>query len=338
MQNRFNDETSALPDPTTDPGPDAFHTPSVSRRALLTGAGGLTVAAWLAPRTAHAAPTTVSAIDAGNGQVRLDLTAPDLRGLDAWTITVADRGDTTVRHPTALQRLNGGRTVLLDFDPVATGSHARPVVIRAGGLDGRVTTTTILHPDVTAVADATAAAVVVVPASPDPTVAAATERLVDLVEQATGARLPTVPLDDPRLDDEYAEHWPIHVGNVPDPSRRPVEAALSELSDQGYVTTTDLHATTLLGTTPLATGYAVDEFLERDVGVRWLMPGEFGTHVPELSTLSLRRHLTVRQPAIASRVPHPLHTAGRNERTEVNFALGQRLHVNPAIEGYSHNL
>src|SRR5699024_3759172 len=30
--------------------------------------------------------------------------------------------------------------------------------------------------------------------------------------------------------------------------------------------------------------------------------------------------------------------AGRNERTEINFALGQRLHVNPAIEGYSHNL
>ena len=34
------------------------------------------------------------------------------------------------------------------------------------------------------------------------------------------------------------------------------------------------------GATPRAVGFAVDAFLEREIGVRWLFPGDLGTYVP----------------------------------------------------------
>ncbi|MEW6441630.1 MAG: DUF4838 domain-containing protein [bacterium] len=59
------------------------------------------------------------------------------------------------------------------------------------------------------------------------------------------------------------------------------------LSQEGYLIKSGSGAVLLAGKTELAMYYAVERFLEKQLGVRWFMPGELGEVVPSASTVKI---------------------------------------------------
>ena len=128
-----------------------------------------------------------------------------------------------------------------------------------------------------------AEAVIVVPAGNK---AAGAADLQTYVEKASGAKLPIVTED--KLGD--ANHAPrVFVGPCRAASR---VVDLKALQPEGFVIKTDGGDLFIVGRDATETGmqvagtfYGVCEFLERYVGVRWLMQGPLGEVVPKHATL-----------------------------------------------------
>ena len=66
------------------------------------------------------------------------------------------------------------------------------------------------------------------------------------------------------------------------------KAEWERLSAEGYIMRSSPRAVLLAGKSELALYYAADRFLEKELGVRWFMPGEIGEVVPEGETRTLR--------------------------------------------------
>lgn len=166
--------------------------------------------------------------------------------------------------------------------------------------------------------------------------------LVDHIEAATGARLPVlaaadVPPDDPR---EL-----LHLGWVgPDPDEA-TEEALNDLDPDGYVISAGIRGMiTICGASDWGTRFGVYEFLERFVGVRWVLPGPDGTHIPQLDALTVPTTLIRHEPALRSRVLpylYKTHAPDAEDWTsddpQVQWATRQRTH-NRITDVGSHNL
>jgi hypothetical protein len=167
------------------------------------------------------------------------------------------------------------------------------------------------------VKNGTARAVVVVPDHPEPSVTYAAEELVTHVAKASGARLAVVHESEPR--DQSAT--PIFLGDTRaaralgiDADRLPVETFVLRTTDTAfYIAGNDVvgpeqpktpddvfsdrlyndpkhegHGDPLNMNTSAGTLFGVYDWLEHDVGVRWLWPGELGTYVPSLPTIIAR--------------------------------------------------
>jgi hypothetical protein len=109
-----------------------------------------------------------------------------------------------------------------------------------------------------------------------------------LIERASGAKL--------RLVDEAPEgRAAIHIG--------PTDAVdLAGLDGDGFVIEfPDERTIVIAGPTDWGTEFGVCEFLERYVGVRWLMPGDAGTYTPELTTITIPDEAVREEPAFFSR-------------------------------------
>ncbi|NLX15039.1 MAG: DUF4838 domain-containing protein [Phycisphaerales bacterium] len=92
----------------------------------------------------------------------------------------------------------------------------------------------------------------------------------------------------------------IHVGRNSYVDQLPL--SLETLEDEGFVLGgVDAANYVITGWTAQGTEYGVNEFLERHVGVRWLMPGEIGTHVPQLAGLEVSSDEVRQTPAFISR-------------------------------------
>ncbi|MDF2671042.1 MAG: hypothetical protein K0R67_3348 [Paenibacillus sp.] len=101
------------------------------------------------------------------------------------------------------------------------------------------------------------------------------------------------------------------------------QALLQDLNEHGFIIDTQENAITIRGTTPRATEYGVDEFLERYVGVRWLMPGPDGEHVPQHTKITVPSELVRIQPATISR-----HFFGMAGSANQKWAQQNRMHHN----------
>lgn len=73
------------------------------------------------------------------------------------------------------------------------------------------------------------------------------------------------------------------------------------LDDDGFLIRTNRNYIIISGKTDWGTEYGVYEFLEKFVGVRWLMPTELWTEVPTKSTLSVGEIDIVDSPRFLSR-------------------------------------
>lgn len=141
---------------------------------------------------------------------------------------------------------------------------------------------------------------------------------VAYVQESTGAELPIV-------SEAPAEGAVLFIG----PS--PHEIDLGDLDDDGYVIAfPDERSIVIKGPTDWGTEFGVYEFLERYVGVRWLMPGEDGTDVPAHENLSVPVEEVRQEPAFFSRL-----FSGLQGKAQTDWARRNRMRGRVS---FHHNL
>ena len=169
-------------------------------------------------------------------------------------------------------------------------------------------------------------AAVVVPADASRQDLAAANLLARYVNASSGAELPVV--DESKL----AESSPtvrVHVGQTERVKR--LDLGLDRMDDDGFVIKgVDYANIAIVGPTDYGTEYGVYEFLERYVGIRWLMPGEDGDDVPEHATIDVSIEEVRQEPAFFSRLFSGLRTDA--QRT---WARRNRMHGRVS---FHHNL
>lgn len=140
------------------------------------------------------------------------------------------------------------------------------------------------------VRDGQAHAVIVTPANALPVVQYAAQELCWHVEKASGAKLPIVTED--RV--EPSQTTRIYLGECAetrkvgvDPSKLPVNACIVRvMGDSMFLVGVDGKGVLPSDdATPMGTLFAVYEWLDTQMGVRWLWPGELGTYVPVWKTI-----------------------------------------------------
>lgn len=159
--------------------------------------------------------------------------------------------------------------------------------------------------DVGIVENQRAAAVIVTPDKPTAVVRYAAEELAHHVERATGVRLAIV-------GEAGAPTQPagrLYVGDTRAAQKAGIDVA--RLPAEGFVVRTQAGALIIAGRdgggepmdrdTAAGTLFGVYEWLERDLGVRWLWPGELGTVVPKVATVRAREGEMRGAPALFQR-------------------------------------
>ncbi len=136
------------------------------------------------------------------------------------------------------------------------------------------------------------AAIILQPGASEP-LAEAVEEIRSLTRRASGAELP--------LAEEAPEGTiAIHIGRTP-----AVEALVVDLggldADGFVIEFPDPQTIVILGPSDWGTEFGIYEFLERYLGVRWLVPGESGTYVPEMATITVPDEPVREEPAFFSR-------------------------------------
>jgi hypothetical protein len=144
------------------------------------------------------------------------------------------------------------------------------------------------------VAEGKPVAVLVLPAQPDQDEKLAAAEIQQHVEKISGVRLEIVA-----PDKKPPEMTRVLIG-----AAAPV-SLLDQIRKQGndpaaFALTVDDNRLCLRGLSPEGTLFAAYELLEQ-LGVRWFMPGELGTVVPQAATIRLQRQATVQTPSFGAR-------------------------------------
>ena len=171
------------------------------------------------------------------------------------------------------------------------------------------------------VAEGQPRAVIRVAADADKQTREAAKLLAEHVRLSTGAELPV-------KNGDIAAAVTVHVGS--DAYVKRLGLRLKELDEDGFVIRAEAGHVAIAGPTPWGTEFGVCEFLERTLGVRWLMPGPDGTDVPAHRTLAVPLGEVRGEPAFFSRLFSGL--AGSEQLT---WARRNRMHGR--VE-FHHNL
>ena len=145
------------------------------------------------------------------------------------------------------------------------------------------------------VRDGVARGSIVLPAEPDGLETRAAEELAAHIEKITGAAIPIAA-------GEQAVGVRIYIGrSAPDADTSVARIRAGGEDPASFrllVNETDVR---LVGMSPRGTLIAAYELLEQ-LGVRWFVPGDIGTVLPETRTLSLRRQDTIQHPGFSGRL------------------------------------
>ncbi|RAV22530.1 DUF4838 domain-containing protein [Paenibacillus contaminans] len=147
-----------------------------------------------------------------------------------------------------------------------------------------------------------AKAIVVTEASASQQVIDAANTLIDYVRKSTGATLPRMSAAE--AESQTGDDILIYVGYIGAFSdSASIDQELLNLDDDGFVIFPEKEANviTIAGPTDWGTEFGVYEFLERYVGVWWLLPGADGEDVPLQSSLSVSGGTVREEPAFFSR-------------------------------------
>lgn len=134
---------------------------------------------------------------------------------------------------------------------------------------------------------------------------AASDLLSDYVKKSTGAKLPVMTeAGYASQASSYPGFVKVYVGTHA-AGNTDIPQSLIGLDEQGFLLHPHGDSLTIIGPTHDGTMNGVSEFLERYVGVRWLMPGPNGEDVPLSSDLSVPWEDVRDQPVFANRVVSP---------------------------------
>ena len=166
-------------------------------------------------------------------------------------------------------------------------------------------------------------AVIVVSQQTPTMVLEAADLLQRVIKQSSGAELAVL-----RPDGDVAGR------NVLRLSADPGE---SELDKDGFVFAfPEAKRMEIIGGSPHGVLFGAQEFLERYLGVRWLMPGEIGEHIPKHPTISVPRQEVKQEPAFFSRqLSGTSFHGGREKNPVAMFLFRQRMHGRMS---FHHNL
>lgn len=151
--------------------------------------------------------------------------------------------------------------------------------------------------------------------------------LADYLQRATGRTFPIYSEDRHVARIKSPSVRRIYVGNVKILPRRDARA-LRGLDRDAFIIHVTEREIFLVGARPWSTYWAVCQFLEDYVGVRWLIPGELGEDVPHVESLSIPVSRQIFTPQILSRAWSGATYAGI-------WNLRQRIHSRYA---FHHNL
>ncbi|MDD5706173.1 MAG: DUF4838 domain-containing protein [Kiritimatiellae bacterium] len=138
-------------------------------------------------------------------------------------------------------------------------------------------------------------AVIVVPAQATGGTRAAADELQAYLEKSTGVKLPiraeTPDLPKPQLHVGWTEF------------AKSVKLDFTGLDKEAFRIRSfpETQAVVIVGNSEPGLSYAVSDFLEHEVGIRFYMPGAIGTHIPKHSTLEIPALERMEQPAYLER-------------------------------------
>jgi hypothetical protein len=144
----------------------------------------------------------------------------------------------------------------------------------------------------------------------------AAKTLSDYLRDASGPALPVIE------EAALAAEAPGQLVFVGQTQRWPVPFPQG-FDHDGFVILARGRAVSICGPTDWGTEFGVYEFLERYVGVRWLMPGENGTDIPLRPTLSVPEGRVQDQPVFFSRLLSGLYSGAAQQWARFNRMHGR---------------
>ncbi|MBP1993298.1 DUF4838 domain-containing protein [Paenibacillus eucommiae] len=137
----------------------------------------------------------------------------------------------------------------------------------------------------------------------------AAETLVEYVQKSTGAALPILTEAELQGDLDHANTSTLIYIGIDDTLTPSERSDLQEMDRDGFMIVPRYNSITILGPSVWGTLNGVYDFIERYIGVRWLMFGEVGEDVPQLDALMIPKQIVKEEPAFMYRIISPL--AGR---------------------------
>jgi hypothetical protein len=147
-----------------------------------------------------------------------------------------------------------------------------------------------------------ARAVIVIAGNADGQTTKAASVLVDYVRKSTGAQLPVVS----ERTDRAEECIQIFVGESATSVDPQIAAGVEDLDEQGFLIRSHGDSIAIVGRSVWGTLHGVYDFLERYVGVRWLLPGPDGEDVPQLRDVFVPWEEIREEPAFQYRTISPI--------------------------------
>jgi len=170
--------------------------------------------------------------------------------------------------------------------------------------------------DVELVRDNKQLALIVVPDGASAQTKATASKLAAFVKEASGAELPVVAEKDLVADTKQplvligqTKLWPVSFEK--------------DFDDDGFIITVQNHLVSICGPTDYGTEFGVYDFLERYLGVRWLLPGDNGTDIPTTKTIAIPEGITQDQPIFFSRLFSGLRGAAEGDWAKFNRMRGR---------------
>lgn len=159
------------------------------------------------------------------------------------------------------------------------------------------------------------------------------DELAEYIKKSTGAELTIVTSEAEWSKDII----PIYVGISAPGEESHMTSQLNDLLEDGYVIHPTKESITIMGPKEIGTKYGVYEFLERYIGVRWLMPGKVGEDVPQFTNLEIPLQDVREEPIYLSRNMYNLQAkSGLNY--PVRYDWGVRNRLRNQNNGWNHYL
>ncbi|WP_158560447.1 DUF4838 domain-containing protein [Paenibacillus contaminans] len=149
-------------------------------------------------------------------------------------------------------------------------------------------------------------AAIIVDADAESQILKAANTLADYVKKSTGATLPIMNAADFAAMNPTDDLVRIYMDPTDSFQDEHIDSLMQGLNSDGFIIHMHENTIVIAGPSVWGTQNGVFDFLERYVGVRWLMPGEDGEEVPETSSLRIPREDVVEQPAFKFRMISPL--------------------------------